>query len=641
MSAICGLWKTGDQQDLPSQDIETMVSRLNHWQADSTGCWTDRHVSLGHLMLYNTPESLKEKQPFFDEGSGLAITADARIDYRDQLLGKLEIISKAYPPDSILILRAYQKWGTDCVKHLYGAFAFAIYDKSLNQVFCARDQVGIKSMFYYHREGLFAFASEIKGILALNEVNKAIDPQYIPDYLAKVFPDVTGTLYRHIFRLEPAHTMVIRQSGIEKTQYWSLDKAPDRKWESKEQVIEALRSQLSVAVKERLRSAYPIGSELSAGLDSSCVTTLAQKHLKVADLEVYAYSNVMGAKDKETTIPFGDESEGIQEVVKHAEISNNSMVTGLDFPVDKLIEYNTSFLDQPPKTFGAFYSDGIYRAASSDSVRTLLTGTGGDEIASIDITGLKSHYLKDQGFIQRFRRAMRASDKPLFQTIMGFLLSHNAPTANLVSKLRGKKSAPWGAYRLPGIQPDITDHFRLKERIKETKERPYPKSIAQFQSEVIHRPKYCEGMLIEELITRKHKLEYRFPLLDVPLLEMAYTFPEKWLAHDGIPRFLFRKAMENLIPDKVLWNRKKLRVFNVASVFQRITASRETLTSDLRLLTKKQGINKYVSMSYPIEIMQKFDPAMNQYNSAQVNFAIQVLILSKLADFNDDSQIVS
>lgn len=641
MSAICGFWKSSNQQDSLSQDIEVMVARLNHWQADASGSWADKDVSLGHLMLHNTPESLKEKQPFFEEDSGLAITADARIDYRDQLLEKLEIGTTEYPPDSTLILKAYKKWGTDCVKRLYGAFAFAIYDKNINQIFCARDHVGVKSLFYYHKDDLFAFASEIKGILALKQVDKSFDPQYIPDYLAKVFPDATGTLYKHILRLEPAHSMVISPNGINKTQYWSLDRAPEKKWESKEEVIAALREQLSRAVRERLRSAYPIGSELSAGLDSSCVTTLAQEHLKEAGTEVYSYSNVMGPKDKETTIPFGDEAEGIEQVIEHAQISHASMVTGLDFPVDQLIEYNASFLDQPPKTFGAFYSDGIYRAASGDNVKTLLTGTGGDEIASIDITGLKSHYLKDQGFIQKCRRAVRTSNKPALLTFIGFLLSQNKLSANLISKLQGKKRAPLGAYRLPGIQPNIIRQFRLKERIKETKEAPYPESIQQFQREVIHRPKYCEGMLIEELITRKHRMEYRYPLLDVHLLELAYTFPEKWLAHEGIPRFLFRKAMEDLIPDKVLWNRKKLRVFNVASVFQRLTVSREILVSDLVRLSEKKGIHKYVSMSYPIEIIQKFDPAMNEYNLAQVNFAIQVLILSKLVDFDDDDQIVS
>ncbi len=642
MSAICGFWKVGSSKDVNPQEIKGMIDCLNHWEADTTGSWQDNCISLGHLMLHNTPESLKEQLPFYDADSGLAITADARIDYREELLEKLGLSSGEYPTDSILILRAYQKWGQDCVKHLYGAFAFAIYDKRSNQIFCARDQVGVKSLFYYYKDGLFAFSSEIKGILALEETDRSIDQQYIPDYLAKIFPDTTGTLYEHILRLEPAHSMLMSPNGLEKSQYWSLDMAAKRNWESKEEAIKALRTHLSRAVKERLRSAYPIGSELSSGLDSSGVTTLAQKHLTETGSEVYSYSNVMDDKDKETTIPFEDESEGIQRVVEKAKISNARMVTGLDFPVDQLIDYNAAFLDQPPKTFGAFYSDGVFRAAKADNVRTLLTGTGGDEIASIDITGLKSHYRKENNIISRWNEIMRVSRKAKqspASAILRYLLRETKFFSWLLRVVRGEKKTPMGAFRLPGIQPDIIENFQLVERIKKTKGAKYPRSIQEFQKDVLHRPKYCEGMLIEELITRRHKIEYRYPLLDIPLLELAYTFPEKWLAYDQIPRYMFRKAMEDYIPDNVLWNTKKLRVFNVASVFQRITKSRADLTSELVQLEKKQGLNKYVVMPYPREIMKKFDPALKEYNTAQVNYAIQVLILSKIVDFSDSSAI--
>src|SRR6187402_2276600 len=128
-------------------------------------------------MLYNTPESLNEKLPYHNTDSGLTVTADARIDNREEIyeLLNLPVADAGQLADSTLILMLYKKYSGDCVKHLVGDFAFAIWDNNTETLFCARDQMGIKPFFYYQNDNYFAFASEIKGLLALPDIDKSIN----------------------------------------------------------------------------------------------------------------------------------------------------------------------------------------------------------------------------------------------------------------------------------------------------------------------------------------------------------------------------------------------------------------------------------------------------------------------------------
>ena len=188
MSSICGYWKNNNSR-LDSSAIELMLSAQNHWKADQKNNWNDDpSVALGHLMLYNTPESLSETLPFYDPESDCCITADARIDNREELTEKLQIISGAAnnKPDSWFILAAYKNWGEDCTQHLRGDFAFAIWDKVHQKLFCARDQIGIKPFYYYFKNSVFAFATEMKGILALEPIDKAKNEKWIADFIVNI-----------------------------------------------------------------------------------------------------------------------------------------------------------------------------------------------------------------------------------------------------------------------------------------------------------------------------------------------------------------------------------------------------------------------------------------------------------------------
>lgn len=149
MSGIAGLFLT-DARPASRPALERMVETIKHRGPQQTGLWTDGSVGLGHGLLAATPEALHESLPFYDALRNLAVTADARIDNRADLLPQLDFgpLPPSEIPDSLLILRAYEKLGEDCPEKLLGDFAFALWDGKQQALFCARDPFGVRPFFY-------------------------------------------------------------------------------------------------------------------------------------------------------------------------------------------------------------------------------------------------------------------------------------------------------------------------------------------------------------------------------------------------------------------------------------------------------------------------------------------------------------
>ena len=172
MSAITGIFYRNGR-DVNLDQINKMNDSLSYRGNDGSGVCLDGSVALGHQMLHTTKESILEKLPFKDENSGIIITADARIDNRDELASTLKLENNSKVPDSLFILKAYQKWGEQCPEKLLGDFAFVIWDNQ--KIFCARDHIGVKPFYYYLSNNAFFFASEIKALLTNPEIKYQIN----------------------------------------------------------------------------------------------------------------------------------------------------------------------------------------------------------------------------------------------------------------------------------------------------------------------------------------------------------------------------------------------------------------------------------------------------------------------------------
>jgi asparagine synthase (glutamine-hydrolysing) len=208
MSAITGIYhRDGHFHD--KNNIKNMNDCLSHRGPDDSGILCKESIAFGHQMLHTTPESINEKLPYMDEINGLFITSDARIDNRLELSEILNLENAENVPDSLFILKAYEKWGEKCPEKLLGDFAFAIWDKKEEKLFCARDHMGVKPFYYYLSDDIFLFATEKKSILINPDISKELNELRIGFFL-KNFLDKESTFYKNISILPPAHSLTIK-----------------------------------------------------------------------------------------------------------------------------------------------------------------------------------------------------------------------------------------------------------------------------------------------------------------------------------------------------------------------------------------------------------------------------------------------
>lgn len=369
-----------------------MLDILAHRGSDGAEIWVEGSVGLGHRMLWTTPESLLEKLPFFDQTSELAITSDARIDNREELIDILQFNSCSVEKitDSQLILAAYKKWGYSCPEYLLGDFAFVIWTSSNQSLFCARDHFGVKPFYYYYRsDETFTFGSEIKALFTLKQVPRRLNETRMGDYLAFMMEDQVITSYQDILRLPPAHCMVVSQQSIQLWSYWSLNPNREIKLPSNEAYAEEFRRIFTEAVRCRLRSAFPIISHLSGGLDSSAITCVARAILaQEMKTPLHTISTIYN-KIKEC-----DERPYINVVIEQGGLTPHFALGDVLGPLsnlDMIFEYeDEAFLGR-----SHFYPWLVNRESKQLEMRIALDGFDGDTTVSHGITRLKE--LASQG----------------------------------------------------------------------------------------------------------------------------------------------------------------------------------------------------------------------------------------------------
>jgi asparagine synthase (glutamine-hydrolysing) len=553
MSTIYG--KLNLEGDAISQkNLSSIQDKLNHWNAEATGVWTNNTIGLGHLMLYNTPESLNEKLPYYKTESGLAITADARIDNRDELHLLLGLTSteEKQLPDSTLILLLYEKYTKDCVKHLIGDFAFAIWDDKTRQLFCARDHMGIKPFFYYLHDSCFAFASEIKGLLALPEVDKSINTQFLYNQMFRSSEQkVDTTLYKHIHRLAPAHTLTLTPENKIPVlqQYWHLDADTEIKFDTQQEYYDALLQHFEKAVKCRLRTAYPIAAELSGGMDSSGITGVASRFLKEEGRSLVTISNTIPRhvtdeeqlqKSERTWIDAVVDFNHIEKAVYTVSAPADHVFSDIDFMLD---------VNSGPDSWEQHWQTPIRKAAKKEGVRTLLSGFPGDEM----VTYRGKYYFLDYLDKKQYLKYLFAKRKfPGFHKLAPFIPHRIRYKLHLFKNKLGLynkhiKTAlkifniPSQAIKQKGdvnwLDPLVKGQF---------------KSYRHYQKQRFLRYHLPARMESETRNGMYFGFEPRFPMADIRLVQYYLSMPN-YIKYEGqLYRTAYRKAVGKYLPKEIL-----------------------------------------------------------------------------------------
>ncbi|MBD2577739.1 asparagine synthase-related protein [Oscillatoria sp. FACHB-1406] len=293
MSGICGILNL-DGEPVDRVLLEKMTASLDFRGPDTREIWVQGAIGFGHTLLRTTDESATERQPYSLDGE-VYITADGRIDGREELLEKLsDRHTSQNHPDVKLILAAYRDWGENCLEHLLGDFAFAIWDNRKQQLFCARDPVGAK-LFYYARVGnSFIFSNTLNCLRLHPKCSDRLNDSAIADFL--LFGTNTAgetTAFSDIHCLPGSCQLVIKNGTVRQQTYWTLTLPPQIRYRRSEDYIARFQEIIDRAVGDRLRTKNA-SIFLSGGLDSTNIAVAALERAKKRDfpLNLQAFTGV-------------------------------------------------------------------------------------------------------------------------------------------------------------------------------------------------------------------------------------------------------------------------------------------------------------------------------------------------------------
>jgi asparagine synthase (glutamine-hydrolysing) len=554
MSGITGLWHL-DGRPARSEDLQRMLLSMSHRGPDGGGAWCRGPAALGHLLLRTTPASIGERLPLVRRGGDLVLTSDARIDNPVELTESLgwRLRPDRATPDSELILGAYEKWGVRCTEHLVGDFAFAVWDRVRGHLFCARDHFGVKPLYYHHRPGrLFAFASEIKGLLGLREVPRQLNETRVAEYLQWSFDDQEITFFDGVLRLPPAHTLIARPEGISLEPYWSLDPEREVRRASDEEYAEELREIFFEAVRCRLRSAFPVGSSLSGGLDSSSIVCTARELLRQEGAApLHTFSLVFD------DLPQCDERRFIEMVLEGGGLVPHLILGDLLSPLEELDSY-LSFEDEASWVFNMCLHWAMHRAAAEQGVRVFLDGLGGDEVVGHGIARLselarKGHLLELGVSVIRLGRHFHHS--PL-RILKRHAIRPLLPPAllRIWARMRGR-AVPAGPAIRPLVGRDLVEGTALAERLRQRSQACLraPATVRGAHYLGLDSGITSAGFESIDRVAAAFGLEPRYPFYDKRLAEHCLALPGEQKLRWGWTRVGLRHAMAGTLPEDVRW----------------------------------------------------------------------------------------
>lgn len=557
MCGIAGIYQLNTDN---SELMTRMLQIIAHRGPDGAKQVTHNNFTLGHRRLaiidLNTGD-----QPIYNEDNSLCIIFNGEIynfkELRKELQQKGHIFSTQ--TDTEVILHGFEEYGTGFFSRLNGIFAFALLDIKEDVLFLVRDHLGIKPLHYYHNSNLFIFGSEQKSILLHPQVPRELNKQALHSQLNLRYTQGNETLFKHIKRLPPAHYLKYSKGQAEISRYWELkyDKVNPDITES--DAIEGMHFYMKQAVQRQLISDVPIGVYLSGGLDSS---TIVQK---MHELEVKEINTFTLGFNEPT-----DEFPDAEQIAKHFNTNHHTLSLQMN-PLEKFPEV-LWHAEEPKINLLQGYNMSKF---VSPHVKVVLGGLGGDELfAGYDIHRFTNPF---NGLHKNIPRWVQKIAQ--FKSQILFRLQNASGTLSIDEYRRGiQMLLALGNvekfYLIVRNTWDYDDHFYQNIYSKEFKERALEQNkvhqyfdslfdkvnnlkaleqvlFVEFQSKMVN-----DYLLVEDRMSMSNSVEERVPFLDLDLVDFANTIPLHLKIRKNQTKYLFRKAMENHLPRKIITKKK-------------------------------------------------------------------------------------
>jgi asparagine synthase (glutamine-hydrolysing) len=527
--------------------LERMTDSIRHRGPDDCGYYQDAWASLGHRRL-SIIDVAGGHQPMSNEDGGIWIVFNGEIFNHADLRPALERNGHQYVTrcDTETLVHAYEEYGRDCVKLYRGMFAFAIWDRQKRRLFCARDRLGKKPLYYYWDGRTLVFASEIKAILAHPAVSARFEEALLAEYLAFGYISEERTMFSGIRKLMPGHHLIL---DLKKTKpepeisaYWEIPapaaeaKQPDAEW------IRECRSRLEETVRMRLMSDVPLGVFLSGGLDSSAIAALMKRHF---DGPVKTFS-VGYAERAFSELGYARQvAEAIGSDHHEVTVSMEEFFNALP----QLVWHEDEPITWPSSVCLYFVSQ-----LASQQVKVVLTGEGSDEMFG----GYARYHFFDVN--QRFLRYYGVLPAAWRRAVRGWVSTTGLLSANLRRKLQhtvvGREESFEALYldnfysafpaSLPAAYASFqrywkqTDGWEGLARLLYTDQKTY----------------LVELLMKQDQMSMATSIESRVPFLDHEFVEFSTRVPATLKVRGGAGKYIVKKAVEGLLPKEIIYRRK-------------------------------------------------------------------------------------
>lgn len=552
MCGIAGFFRTASPA-AGQNTLAQMGNVISHRGPDAGGEYLDDYVGLAHRRLSIIDLSAQGNQPMFSADGRKVIVFNGEIYNFQELKKDLQQIGVQFHTrtDTEVILALYEKYGTGCLSHLNGMFAFALWDMDKKQLFLARDRIGKKPLYFYHGgDDRLAFASEIKALLQLPGLSFKIEPTSVADYLKYHYIPAPKTIYQQIYKLSPGHclTLSMGQKPVI-IEYWDVcfKESQTSFVDAQEQLYELLQH----STAQRMIADVPLGAFLSGGVDSSAIVALMAKTSTQP-----VKTCTIGFDDKKF-----DESPFAREVADLFTTDHKEyrVTTQLQNTVELLPKY----FDEPFADSSAVPTYHVSRLARQ-AVTVALAGDGGDE----SFGGYQKYAVELKEDIVR-----NNLPRPLLAILNALSKGWSHPLPRKLHSLTGSAmSEPARAfYRTNTYMDDSTLNGILSESLRndcrgydpaEHTLRHYQKvATADHAIRMIYtdlKTYLPDDILVKvDRMSMAHSLEVRAPFLDYRIIEFAASLPSRFKISNSGKKIILRKTFSQLLPPAILNRRKQ------------------------------------------------------------------------------------
>ena len=560
MCGICGVVGQADEQL-----IKNMLARMAHRGPDDEGVYiaetsTTERVGLGHRRLSIIDLSPAGHEPMPDRSNQIWLTFNGEIYNFKELRRELEARGHIFKSntDAEVIIYAYCEWGRECLSRLNGMFAFAIWDARDESLLLARDRLGIKPLYYADTPAGFAFASEIKALLAIPEFDRAVDLSALDQFMTFLWTPDPKTVFRGVNKLPPAHCLVYRDGKAEVFEYWDIafdedDSISESEW------AERLREQITRSVRAQMIADVPLGAFLSGGLDSSTIIALMTS---VATQQVTTYT--FGFKQEDLRYDI------LEDDVKYARIVSRKFQTDyyeqyLEPQVMELLPKLVYHMDEPVADPAIVTSYLICRTAR-ERLTVLLSGMGGDEV----FAGYPRHAAVK--IAEAYNLIPPFLSKPVVAALPGAKPGRFTALFRNTKKLARSAALPererylgFGTYftkdekraMYTGELQEAATGFDAYEQHQKYFDRV---SGEDFINQMLYVDLKtflpCLNLTYTDKTSMAASMEVRVPLLDHELIELAARMPARLKLKGLTGKHILKRAAEAWLPREIIHRKK-------------------------------------------------------------------------------------